>query len=290
MNFAENTMENSQAVEIVVISDIHLGTHACKATKLLNYLKQIQPKKIILNGDIIDSWRFSRSYFPKSHLKIVRQFLKFLEKGTELIYITGNHDEVMRNLSGISVLNLKIVNQLELNLNGSKTWIFHGDFYDLIIHRHKWLARLGAALYGLLTITNKLINKLIKTLGRKEVVIYKSLKERINKHPEKLTKFEEKVIASAQKKGCSTVICGHIHKPALKHFKQENQLIQYINCGDWVENCTAAEYANGEWKLVFAEELVPETPFEEPLIFNTKNLYNLLAMEFPLSEAELIQV
>ena len=279
-------MNELRELEIAVISDIHLGTYACKAKELLTYLKSIKPKKLILNGDIVDSWRFTRSYFPKSHLRIIRQLLKFLEKGTEIIYITGNHDEVMRNLSGISFLNLQIANQYELQLDNGKTWIFHGDFYDLIIHRYKWLARLGSALYGSLTVFNKLLNRIIRRFGMNEIIIYESLKERIKHSPDKLTKFEEKVFLSARKKNCQTVICGHIHTPAIKQIKRGGFQLDYINCGDWVEHCSAAEYNHGSWTLLYFEMPVQKSVIDDPVVFNRKNLYELLSFEFPFAEQE----
>ncbi|MFB6342164.1 UDP-2,3-diacylglucosamine diphosphatase [Saccharicrinis sp. FJH62] len=269
-------------VEVAVISDIHLGTHACKARELINYLKSIHPEKLILNGDIIDSWRFSRSYFPKTHLKIIRLLIKFLENGTEVIYITGNHDEVMRNLSGVSFQNLKIVNQHELNQNGLKTWIFHGDFYDRIIHQHKWLARTGAALYGLITITNKAINKTLSVFGLGSVIIYKTIKEKIKTHPEKLSGFEERIITHARKKGYGTVICGHTHTPVNKIISDNNGTLNYINCGDWVEHCTSAEYSHGKWTLKTFSQTESTLTFDEPVVLNKKSLYYLMLKEFPL--------
>ena len=275
-------MNKPRDVEVAVISDIHLGTHACKAREVLNYLKSINPSKLILNGDIIDSWRFSRSYFPGTHLKVIRLLIKFLENGTEIIYITGNHDEVMRNLSGVAFQNLKIVNQLELHLNGSKTWIFHGDFYDRIIRQHKWLARTGAALYGLITISNKLINKILEFSGFRSVIIYKSIKERIKSNSKKLSGFEKKIITNAIRKDYNTVICGHTHTPVYKTITEENRSLTYINCGDWVEHCTSAEYANGTWTLRTFSQEDPSPMFDEPVVLNKKNLYYLMLNEFPM--------
>jgi UDP-2,3-diacylglucosamine pyrophosphatase LpxH len=136
--------DDIRTLEISVISDIHLGTHASKAKSLLKYLKSINPRILILNGDIIDSWRFSRNYFPKPHLKVIRQIIRMLEKGTRIVYVTGNHDEVFRKFNKTRIGNFEIVNQFEITLNNNRTWIFHGDIFDLIIHQAKWLAKLGA--------------------------------------------------------------------------------------------------------------------------------------------------
>lgn len=125
--------EAIRKIDISVISDFHLATHASKAKPLLKYLKSIQPKMLVLNGDIIDSWRFSRNYFPKPHMKVIRQLLKMVEKGVRVVYITGNHDDVFRKFNNTELGNFSIVNQLELDVNGQKTWIFHGDVFDHII-------------------------------------------------------------------------------------------------------------------------------------------------------------
>jgi len=130
--------EVNRKAEIAVISDFHLATHACKAKSLLKYLKSVHPKTLILNGDIIDSWRFSRNYFPKSHLKVIRQILKMIEKGVQVVYITGNHDDVFRKFNNTRLGNFSIVNQLELTTSKEKVWIFHGDVFDHVIHHSPW--------------------------------------------------------------------------------------------------------------------------------------------------------
>ena len=126
--------EEVRKIDISVISDFHLATHASKARSLLKYLKSIQPQILVLNGDIVDSWRFSRNYFPKSHLKVIRQLLKMLEKGVRVVYITGNHDDVFRKFNNTRLGNFSIVNQYEMSIADKKIWIFHGDVFDHIIH------------------------------------------------------------------------------------------------------------------------------------------------------------
>ena len=146
-------------MDISVISDVHLATMASKAKPLLKYLKSIQPKTLVLNGDIIDSWRFSRNYFPKAHLKVIRQLVKMIEKGVKVVYITGNHDDVFRKFNNTRLGNFSIVNQLELTVNDQNIWIFHGDVFDHIIHHSPWLAKSGAAAYGFLTLINGMVNR-----------------------------------------------------------------------------------------------------------------------------------
>ena len=119
-------MHEKRHIDLVVISDIHLGTHGCRAEELINYLRTIRPKKIILNGDIIDIWQFKKRYFPKSHLSVIKKIMDFAANGTEVIYITGNHDEMLRKFTDTEIGNVSIVNKLVLDLDGKKAWFFHG--------------------------------------------------------------------------------------------------------------------------------------------------------------------
>ena len=123
-------------IELAVISDVHLGTYGCHADELITYLNSIDPKKLILNGDIIDIWQFSKRYFPPSHLKVLRKIIGMASKGVEVYYITGNHDEMLRKFSNTSMGNFKVMDKLVLNLDGKKAWIFHGDVFDVSIIPH----------------------------------------------------------------------------------------------------------------------------------------------------------
>ncbi len=269
--------------EVSVISDLHLATHACKAKVVLKYLKSINPDILVLNGDIIDSWRFSRNYFPKPHLKVVRHLIKMLEKGVHIFYITGNHDEFLRKFNQTQIGNLKIVNQLILELDGEKTWIFHGDIFDHIIHQAKWLAKLGAATYGALTMLNKAINALLRPFGVKEVILYKSIKQRLQKDSTQLTKFEHAVGKVATERGYSTVICGHTHVPKDKQILNEHGTARYINCGDWVEHFTAAEYCNGKWSLIHYTDDQEDSMKDDTDIPDKKQLYQSLFRELAIA-------
>jgi len=266
---------NKRVIEIAVISDLHLATHACKPKKILEYLKTIQPEILVLNGDIIDSWRFTRNYFPKSQLKVIRRFIKMMEKGTRIYYVSGNHDEFLRKFSGTKIGRLEIVNQYVFEYEGEKTWIFHGDIFDKIIHRSKGVAKLGAALYGLLTIVNQLINVLIRKCGGQELIIYKVLKKNFVRKKKSSTKFEAELARSAVAQGYATVICGHTHLPKYETLETGGQQIKYINCGDWVEHLTAAEFYNGRWHLYTHPEVDADTTADEfdipaePVIYQT---------------------
>ena len=265
-------------IEVAVISDIHLATHACKPKKVLKYLKSIQPKTLVLNGDIIDSWRFSRNYFPKPQLKVIRQLIKMMEKGVQVFYITGNHDEFLRKFSQTQIGNLRIINQLILDLNGTKTWIFHGDIFDNIIHKNKWLAKLGAAIYGMLTMLNQVVNRFLIWIGKPEIMIYKSIKKYTSRENINLSTFETAIGNAALKQGYDTVICGHTHIPKQKQLTISGQKIQYLNCGDWVEHFTAAEYYNSNWNLYYYND--PDDEFADDLdVPEERQLYQSLVKE-----------
>lgn len=241
--------------QAVVISDLHLGTIGCKAEAIQAYLKTIRPEILVLNGDIIDAWRFSRNYFPASHMKVVRQIIKIMESGTRVIYIAGNHDEVLRRFTDINFEGFSVVNKLVLTLDGHKTWIFHGDVFDVVMHHSKWLARLGSVGYGLLTVINKSVNALLSLFGKKRISLAKKIKDKVKGGAGKeVTKFEKTVADLAIGKGYRYAICGHIHRPAHKIVKSDKGMVTYLNSGDWVESLTALEYENGEWHLKYWDQ------------------------------------
>ncbi len=237
-------------VEIAVVSDIHLGTYGSHATELHDYLRRIQPRTLILNGDIIDIWQFSKSYWPNAHTKVLKQVLGLAAKGTQVYYLTGNHDEKLRKLEGLSLGNLHIRNTLSLKLAGRRTWFFHGDVFDAVIKHSKWLARVGAVSYDGLILLNAAINHVRGTLGYGKVSLSKRIKNNVKSAVSFINQFETAAATLALTKGYDTIVCGHIHQPA-DHLIEVPDLgqIRYLNSGDWVENLTALEYDAGEWRL-----------------------------------------
>ncbi|NIK91799.1 UDP-2,3-diacylglucosamine diphosphatase [Mangrovimonas sp. CR14] len=242
-------MKLKRKVEIAVISDVHLGTYGCHAKHLLTYLNSIQPKKLILNGDIIDIWQFSKRYFPKSHLKVIKKIMDFASDGVEVIYITGNHDEMLRKFSGTSIGNISIVDKIVLNLDGKKAWFFHGDVFDVSIQNAKWLAKLGGYGYDLLILINRLVNWGLEHVGKEKYSLSKRIKSSVKRAVKYIQDFESVASDLAIENGYDYVICGHIHQP--KMLVKENKLGQttYLNSGDWVENFTALEYQFKRWKI-----------------------------------------
>lgn len=271
---------NARELKVAVISDLHLATHASKPKKILKYLKSIHPETLVLNGDIIDSWRFTRSYFPKLHLKVVRQLIKMMEKGVKIFYITGNHDEFLRKFTPTSIGNLKIVNQLILELDGAKTWIFHGDIFDNVIHRAKWLAKFLAASYGLLSMLNKLVNNILRLFGKGEVLIYTSIRKKLTKKNKlDLTKFEKEIGNAALAQDYQYVICGHTHVPKQKDISLGGKTVHYFNSGDWVGNFTATEYYDNEWHMYYHHGTDEDSITEDADIPEQKQIYKSLVKE-----------
>lgn len=236
-------------IDLLVLSDIHLGTYGCHAKELLQYLKTIKPKVVILNGDIIDVWQFSKRYWPPAHMMVVKHFIGLTAKGVPLYYIPGNHDEMLRKFKGFQLGSLKICNKLSIKLGGEKVWIFHGDVFDVVMQHSKWLAKLGAIGYDTLILINRLVNFISQKMGRGKISFSKKIKNGVKSAVAFINKFESTVCEIAASNEYKYVICGHIHEPAMKTMVTENGPIRYLNSGDWIENLSALEYTNNDWKL-----------------------------------------
>ena len=242
-------MKIKRKVQIAVISDVHLGTYGCHAKHLLAYLNSIEPKKLILNGDIIDIWLFSKRYFPKSHLRVLKKILDMAAEGVEIIYITGNHDEMLRKFSGTVIGNISIVDKKVLELDGKKAWFFHGDVFDVSIQNAKWLAKLGGYGYDFLILLNRLINWCLVGMGREKYSLSKKIKNSVKGATRYIGDFENVACDLAIEKGYDYVICGHIHQPKMLIKENKHGKTLYLNSGDWVENFTALEYQFKRWKI-----------------------------------------
>lgn len=273
-----STNKPKREVDIAVISDVHLGTYGCRAKELLHYLKSIKPRVLILNGDIIDVWQFSKSYWPQSHMKVVRKIMKFVTEGVPVYYLTGNHDEMLRKFADFSIGSFSIQNKLVLNLDGKKAWIFHGDVFDVTMQHSKWLAKLGAIGYDTLILLNSLVNWGLQLLGKDKMSFSKRIKAKFKNAVKFINDFENTAADLAIDKGYSYVICGHIHQPENREIKTENGKVLYLNSGDWVENMTALEYRLGQWEIYKyvpeAEETVDQ--HEDHDAFDPEDLNSML--------------
>lgn len=236
-------------VDLVVISDVHLGTYGCHAKELLRYLKSIKPKKVILNGDIIDIWQFKKSYFPKAHLKVIKHLTGLIGKGVPVIYVTGNHDEMLRKFVGFKLGSFQIVNKTILELPEGKAWIFHGDVFDVTMKHSKWLAKLGGKGYDMLILLNRFINLVSEKFGRGKISLSKKIKDNVKSAVKFINNFEQVAADIAITKEYKYVVCGHIHQPVMREISNEHGKVEYLNSGDWVENLTALEFHEGEWSL-----------------------------------------
>ena len=274
-------------LDILVISDVHLGTYGCHAKELLHYLKSVKPKTVILNGDIIDIWQFSKRYWPKAHMKIIKHFMEWVTKGVKIIYVTGNHDEMLRKFTGFKMGSFKIVDKVILELdNEKKAWVFHGDVFDVTMQHSKWLAKLGAAGYDALIIINSVVNFISeKIFKRGKVSLSKKIKNSVKSAVKFINNFEQTAADIGISNKYNYVICGHIHHPEIREIENEEGKIIYLNSGDWVENLTALEYVNGEWSLYKFDasllEIINDEAPEEDELDNNKLFDNMLA-EFNL--------
>jgi len=268
---------SKRKLDICVISDVHLGTYGCHAKELNKYLKSIQPEALILNGDIIDIWQFSKNYWPEAHAKVLQRILKMIAQGTKVYYLTGNHDEVLRKYTDFKLGNLEIINKLLLEIDGNKTWIFHGDVFDITMKHSKWLAKLGSNGYDLLILVNRFVNFISEKVFKKgKISLSKKIKNSVKQAIKFIDDFEKTATDIAIENKYDTVICGHIHQPQMKKVKNEKGEVLYLNSGDWIENLSALELLNNEWRVFYYRDEMENKPeFEDILEENNEDEISL---------------
>ena len=275
-------MKKTRKLDLVVISDIHLGTYGCQAKELLKYLKSIDPKIVILNGDIIDIWQFNKRYFPKPHMKVVKHLLKWIVEGKEIHYLTGNHDEMLRKFKDFELGKFKISNKIVLEMDGKKAWFFHGDVFDVTMQYSKWLTRLGGIGYDFLILLNSFINFVLFKFGRNKLSLSKTIKNSVKGAVKYINRFEKTAVEIAIANGFSYVVCGHIHHPNIKEYKVGDQIVTYLNSGDWIENLTALEYKKGEWSIYKYENNFFEEDLHVEMDKSNKELFNEMLDEIKM--------
>ncbi len=287
---ADNRKTPKRKVDLVIISDVHLGTYGCHATELVRYMKSIKPKTVVLNGDIIDIWQFSKSYWPKPHMQVIRQIISWASKGTMVYYIPGNHDEMLRRFDGFRIGSLRIKNKLVLEINNEKTWIFHGDVFDVTMQHARWLAKLGSIGYDLLIYINAFVNWTLTKLGREKISLSKRIKNSVKQAVKFISDFETTCSEIAIENKYDFVACGHIHHPEIKQFENEKGKVTYLNSGDWVENLTALECHEGKWTLFnYRDHQFPEeelsTHEEDSMIYAEQNeIFNMLLRDIRVNK------
>lgn len=237
-------------VEVAIISDVHLGTYGCHAEELIAYLRSIKPGILILNGDIIDGWQFKKRYFPNAHFEVIRGILDLMSEGTRVVYITGNHDEVLRNYSDMTFGNLTLADKFLLKIDEKQAWIFHGDVFDNTTKGSaKILAKLGSKGYDSLILINRSVNYLMEKIGKDKISFSKKVKNGVKSAVKYINNFESTIADLAIDNHYDYVICGHIHQPCKKEFRNSEGKTTYLNSGDWVENLTSLEYYAGAWSI-----------------------------------------
>lgn len=266
-------------VNICVVSDVHLGTYGCHAKELNKYLKSIDPKILILNGDIIDIWQFNKRYWPESHMKIVQRIVKMINKGTQIYYLTGNHDEMLRRFAGFRLNNFIIDNKLVLEMDGKKMWFFHGDVFDITMKHSKWLAKLGGWGYDMLILLNRFVNFVSEKILRKgKVSLSKKIKNGVKQAIKFIDDFELTATEIAIESGYDFVACGHIHQPTIKDVENEKGKVTYLNSGDWVENLTSLEYNDGEWRIFnYYKDMPTHTKEDEKMELDEDEIDSMIA-------------
>ncbi len=230
------------------ISDLHLGTHGSNAEAVLRFLREVDSETLYLVGDIIDIWSLRRSrYWPQGHNDVIQKILRKGRKGTRLVYIPGNHDELMRGFLG-DYGSLHIVRRaIHQTAAGRRLLIIHGDELDTVIQNVKWLAFVGDVGYQFLLKLNRPVNFLRRRFGLGHWSLSAYVKHRVKNAVAFIGQFEDAIVRYAQDFQVDGVLCGHIHSAAIR----ETGGIAYYNSGDFVESCTAlVEHFDGKLELL----------------------------------------
>lgn len=233
----------------VFISDVHLGSRGARVQYLHDFIKQVDTEYLYLVGDIIDLWSLKRSFFwPQEHNNLLRLILSKAKHGTQVIYIPGNHDITFRDHAGLHFGNLHIRRTAQhLTADGRRILVLHGDEFDSIIKCGSWLGFLGHHAYELIISLNRHLNWLRGKLGMNYWSLATWLKHKAKSANLHIARFEQAAVHEAQRQGMDGVLCGHIHRPAIERIDG----IEYLNCGDWVENCTTiTEDESGHLQLL----------------------------------------
>ena len=224
-------------MKTLIISDLHIGSKGCKTEEILELLKDESFERYILVGDIIDGWLFKKyKKFSYQHARVIRRLLK-LSKNKDIIWISGNHDEFLRKYTPIEIGNIKVVDEfIEDGI-----WYCHGDKYDGIV-KMRWLGMLGSIGYDLAIVVDRFLKRF-----NKKTSLSKYLKDNVKAAVSFLVDFENEMVRQAKKRKCHTVVCGHIHTPSFKLIDG----VYYLNCGDWIENCTHVVLTNNSLELCY---------------------------------------
>jgi UDP-2,3-diacylglucosamine pyrophosphatase LpxH len=239
------------------ISDVHLGTRGCQAERLLDFLRYNDADTIYLVGDIVDGWQLRTGwYWPQAHNDVVQKLLRKARKGARVIYVPGNHDEFLRQYFGTHFGGIEVVDSIVHHApDGARYLVIHGDHFDLVVTQARWLALLGDKAYEMAIVINRIFNAVRRRLGFGYWSLSKWAKLKVKNAVSYIGEFEKTLVAEAKRHEVDGVICGHIHLAAI----HSDFGIRYINCGDWVESCTAiAEHEDGRFEIITWTEISQE--------------------------------
>jgi UDP-2,3-diacylglucosamine pyrophosphatase LpxH len=259
----ERTLGERRKFRTIWISDIHLGTKGCNAAMLIDFLDHTDSETMYLVGDIIDGWRLKKKfYWPPEHNDIVWRVLKRARRGTRIVYIPGNHDEMVRPFCGMNFGGVEIKRaDVHTTADERRLLVLHGDEFDTIMLAHRWLAFVGDALYHVMMGLNGWVNAVRKGLGLPYWSLSKAAKHKVKNAVEFISKYEEVVARAASERGVDGVVCGHIHTAEMRDFDG----IAYYNDGDWVEGCNAlVEHFDGTMEILhWSDEIAKREPLAE---------------------------
>jgi UDP-2,3-diacylglucosamine pyrophosphatase LpxH len=246
------------------ISDIHLGTRGCNAQLLIDFLDHTDSDTLYLVGDIIDGWRLKkRFYWPTGHNDVIWRVMKRARRGTRVVYIPGNHDEMFRQFSGLNFGGVEIRRKaIHETADGRRLLVIHGDEFDAIMLAHRWLAFVGDAAYGILMRLNVVVNRARKRMGLPYWSLSKHAKHKVKNAVAFISRFEEIVAHAADSRRVDGVVCGHIHTAEIREIGD----VTYYNDGDWVEGCTAlVEDYDGRMEILhWADEVTKRDHATQP--------------------------
>lgn len=219
------------------ISDLHLGTPGCQAQYVLDFLRVHECETLFLVGDILDGWQLRKGwYWPQSHNDVVQKLLRKARKGTRVVYVPGNHDELVRQFDGLAFGDIEVCTEAFHTLkDGRRLWVVHGDLFDGVTQHARWLAYLGDSLYTLILKFNQWFNAARARMGLPYWSVSQYLKHQVKNAVNYMAAFEQVMVDEARRRGCQGVVCGHIHKAEIREIGD----MLYCNDGDWVESLTA---------------------------------------------------
>ncbi len=249
--------ESGTRYRTIWISDVHLGTPGCQAEYLLDFLRCNESATLYLVGDILDGWQLRKSwYWPQTHNDVVQKLLRKARKGTRVVYVPGNHDELARQFAGLAFGEVEVLKEAFHELvDGRRLWVVHGDLFDGVTQHARWLSHLGDTCYTFILKFNQWFNAVRARLGLPYWSVSQYLKHQVKNAVNYISAFEQVMVEEARRQGCHGVVCGHIHKAEIREMGEG---MLYCNDGDWVESLTAlVETLEGELRIVEWRNRVP---------------------------------